>query len=329
MAGFLLTTRALKFLLLAMALIFAVPQVYAADYPDKPVTLVVPSSPGGGCDLVSRNFAHYFEKYLGQPVVVLNKEGGGGTIATSYVAKAKPNGYTLLITVIGPILMQPLYGTTDYKRDQIQPVGSLVRNATMIAVNKDSGIRNFEEFLARVKDKSQKPLTISVGAAKGLPHLAVESFARQAGANVKVMPYKGANPAAAATLGGHNDAFCGHPSETLNHVKNGDFIPIAVFSEERVPEFPDTPTFKEKGFPVTIAVWRGLAAPAGTPENILKILESAMAKTVNDPAYLEALKKIGEYPAYLGMDDTIKMWNEEGKEIEDVIKGLGWYKEPK
>ena len=289
----------------------------AADYPSRSVNLIVPFSAGGGADLVSRNLANSLEKHLGQTVVVSNKDGGGGTIGASFVAHARPDGYTVLLSVIGPILIQPLYGGTDYVRDDLRPVATLTRVPTMIVVNKGTGIHSLEEFLDRAKQPGRQ-LTVSVAAAKGLPHLAVESFIRKAGINLKVMPYKGANPAVAATLGGHVDAFCGHPSETLALCQSGDFVPVAVFSAERIPEFPDVPTFKEKGFDVTIAVWRGLAVPKDTPDDVVATLEKAVSATMQDPGYREGLKKVGEPFAYLNAKDTGAMWNSEGEVLEQI-----------
>lgn len=302
------------------------PQAFAADYPKRSVNLIVPFSAGGGCDLVARNFANTLEKYLGKPIVVSNRDGGGGTIGASYVAKARPDGYTMLLTVIGPVLIQPLYGSTDYTRADLRPLANLVRIPTMIVLNKNLGIKNFDEFMARVNDKNSKPLTISVASAKGLPHLAVAAFISKAnGANIKIMPYKGANPAVAAVLGGHVDGCCVHPSEALPHTGSGDFIPIAVFSSERIPEYPNTPTFKELGYDVCISVWRGLALPAKTPDSVVNILEAAIAKTVKDPAYIEGLKKIGENYDYLDAKATGKMWENEGPMIEKTVKDLGLY----
>ncbi|MDR2745253.1 MAG: hypothetical protein LBB66_08715 [Desulfovibrio sp.] len=110
--------------------------VNAAKYPSRPVTVVVAFSAGGGADMVARNFARYFEKYLGQPVVVTNKDGGGGTIGTSAVVHARPDGYTLLQNVVGPTVIQPLYGGTDYNKDSLRPVANLTNVSTLIALNK-------------------------------------------------------------------------------------------------------------------------------------------------------------------------------------------------
>lgn len=301
---------------------------FAADYPKHSVNLIVPFSAGGGADLVARNFANTFEKYLGESVVVSNKDGGGGTIGASFVAHSRPDGYNVLLTVIGPVLIQPLYGGTDYARADLRPVATLTRVPTMIVVNKDAGMKSLEEFIARAKQPGRQ-VTVSVAAAKGLPHLALESFLRKAGINLKVMPYKGGNPAVAATLGGHVDGFCGHPSETLALCQSGDFIPIAVFAPQRIPEFPDVPTFKEKGYDVTIAVWRGLAVPKDTPDEVVAVLEKAVAKTMKDESYRDGLKKVGEPFEYLSAADTGKMWDTEGAFLEQLIKELGLYMQNK
>lgn len=300
----------------------------AADYPKRNLTLIVPSAPGGGCDLVARNFATHFEKYIGQTVVVSDRAGGGGSVGMSVLSHSRPDGYTLGVTVIGCVLMQPLYGSTDYTTADLKPIASITRVPSMIAVNKSCGIKNYDDFVAFAKEHPGE-LKISVAAAKGLPHLSVESFVRTAGIKVKVMPYKGANPAVAACLGGHTEAFVGGPSETLVHCQSGEMIPIAVFTDERLPAFPDTPTFKEKGCDVSYSVWRGIAVPKDTPDDICKILEAAVEKTMADPSYVEGLKKIGEDFSYKNTADTKAMWEKEGAMLEQLIKDLGYYMQNK
>ncbi|WP_294554830.1 tripartite tricarboxylate transporter substrate binding protein [uncultured Mailhella sp.] len=300
----------------------------APKFPRRNITLIVPSGPGGGCDLVARNFATYFEKYIGKTVVVSDRDGGGGTVGTSALVHSRPDGYTMGVTVIGSVLMQPLYGSTDYTKDDMRPLASITRVPSMIAVNKSCGIKNYEEFVAWAKAHPGE-LKISVAAAKGLPHLSVESFVRAAGIEVKVMPYKGANPAVAACLGGHTQAFVGGPSETLIHCQSGEMIPIAVFTDERLPEFPDMPTFKEKGLDISWSVWRGLAVPKDTPDDVCRILEEAIEKTVKDEGYIAGLKKVGEDYAYKNAADTKVMWNEEGAMLEQLIKDLGYYMQNK
>ncbi len=300
----------------------------AADFPKRNLTLIVPSAAGGGCDLVARNFATHFEKYIGKTVVVSDRPGGGGTTGMSVLAHSRPDGYTLGVTVIGAILMQPQYGNADYTAADFRPLASIVRVPSMIAVNKSCGIKNYDEFVAWAKEHPGE-LTISVAAAKGLPHLCVESFVRAAGIKVKVMPFKGANPAVAACLGGHTMGFVGGPSETKMHCQNGDMIPIAVFTDTRLPEFPDTPTFKEKGCDVTYSVWRGIAVPKGTPDDVCKILEDAISKTMADKDYIEGLKKVGEDFSYKNEADTVAMWKKEGAMLEQLIKDLGYYMQNK
>ena len=318
-----------RFTMLCLAvLLLAWPAPAAPKFPARTITIVVPFSAGGGGDLVTRNFASHFEKVIGKSVVVSNKDGGGGTIGASSVAHARPDGYTMVLAVVGPTVIQPLYGGTDYTKDDLRPVATIVNVPTLLAVNKQSGIKNLAEFVEKAKAEPGK-LKITVAAAYGLPHLSVERFAKLAGIDVKVMPYKGANPAVAATLGGHAEGFLGHPSEILSHAQNGDLIPLVVFEPQRIADMPDVPTARELGYDVTLSVWRGLAVPKKTPDDVVKILEEAAAQTVVNPDYIKGLKNVGEPGVYLNAADSQKMWDEQAAMCENLLKDLGLYMQNK
>lgn len=299
-------------------------KAHAADFPKRNITITVPSSAGGGSDLLARTFATHFEKYIKTTVVTLNKGGGGGTIASSAVAHARPDGYNMLLTVLGGVLLQPLYGGTDYTGEDLRPICTLVSLPVVLVANKQSGITNLQQFVDAAKANVGN-IKFSVADAKSLIHLSLEDFAKRAGITLKAMPQMGANPAVAACLGNHVQSFVGHPSEVITHVQNGDFIPLAVFSDERLAELPDTPTFKELGYDVRLTVWKGIAVPAKTPDAIVKILEDAAQKTADDPAYKADLLKLNENGQFQGAKASQEMWAKDSKTCETILKSLGLY----
>lgn len=299
-------------------------KAHAADFPKRNITITVPSSAGGGSDLLARTFATHFEKYIKTTVVTLNKGGGGGTIASSAVAHARPDGYNMLLTVLGGILLQPLYGGTDYVGEDLRPICTLVSLPVVLVANKQSGINTLQNFIDTAKAKAGD-LKFSVAGAKSLIHLSLEDFAKRAGFTLKAMPQMGANPAVAACLGNHVQSFVGHPSEVMPHIQNGDFIPLAVFSDARLAELPNTPTFNELGYDVRLTVWKGIAVPKKTPDAIVKILEEAAQKTAEDPAYKADLLKLNENGQFQGAKASQEIWAKDSKTCETILKSLGLY----
>jgi len=293
-------------------------------YPDRPVKIIVPFSAGGGSDLTSRAMAGVAEQYLGQSLVVVDKPGGSGTVGTSYVAHAKPDGYTLLLAAIGPITMQPHYGGTDYKMDDMEPIAQAATVPIVLAVNADAPYDTLQDFIDYAKEH---PGEIKYGnsAAGGAPHLAMEMFADMADIDIKAMPFKGGAPAVTAAVGGHIPAVVAHPSELLPQIQAGKLKALAVAEPERIEMMPDVPTFKEQGIDLQIGVWKGVAAPKGLPEDVKAKLTDAFEKIIKDKSFVKMMSKMGETVNYLNAEDFQAKWDKYNTDMEAVIKKLGMY----
>ena len=295
-----------------------------AAFPERPVTLVVPYAAGGGSDIVARALAYSTEKYLGQTIVVVNKAGGAGTIGTSYVTNAKPDGYTVLFGSNGNLVLQPLYGGLDYGRDSFTHICTVLRVPLVYAVNPKQPFKDLKDFVAYAKANPGKA-TMATSAAGGATHLPMEDFFAKAGIKVTVLPMNGGGPAVTATVGGHSMSCVSHPSEVSSQLAAGNLRLLGIAEPERIPTLPDVPTFKEQGFDVVDFVWRCIQGPKGMPADVQKKLEEAFLKGMNDPQYQETIKKLGDHPWPGDAKALEAYWNEYYDRAEKTIKSLGLY----
>ncbi len=295
-------------LLLAMAAPWMAWRALAADYPSKPIRLIVPYAPGGGADAVARVVAQPVGDRLGQSVVVENRGGAGSIIGTDLVAKAEPDGYTLLLGQSGPISINPAV----YKSLPYDPVKDLV-----LVVNAKLPANSLQEFVALGKSKpgSMNYGTTGVGAAN---HLMTELFCRTAGLKMTHIPYRGTALAVADLVAGQVTMVFGDPVSVLPHMQAGTLRALAVSSPQRSPVAPQVPTMAEGGYPDVEAVaWHGIFAPARTPPAIIDKLHAEIVAALRNPDIKELLSKqamqpVGDTPqefaAFLQKD--IAMWKE-------------------
>lgn len=265
----------------------------AAKYPDKPVRLIITVPPGGASDFVARTLSEGFAKELGTTVLVENKAGANGTIASAFVARAPADGYTLLQAGIsthgiGPYFYDKL--TYDPFKDLI-PVGALAEFPIILAVNAQLPVNSVKELIELAKTKNLSFASAGTGSA---PHLSGELFKTEANINMVHVPYKGSAPAVVDVASGQVDMmFDGIPS-LLPHIKSGKLRPIAAVSVKRNSQLPDLPTFIELGYPTMVAsVWYGLMAPAGTPDSVVKYINTALNKTLSVPELQKKLEDGG------------------------------------
>lgn len=297
----------------------------AADFPRRPVTIVVPWGAGGGSDIVARSLAKPLEKELGKPVIISNKPGGSGTVGTSYVAHAKPDGYTIGLINSTGLIHQIHYGGLDYKKEDMDPLALFLRAPVFLIVNSNSPIKNLDEFIQAAKEKDGK-LTLGTAAVGGGTHMAIEPFFDKAGIKVQPMPFKGGGSGViTALMGGHIDAGVAHPSEIAGQYKAGNIRILGVLDEGRLAGYEDIPTFKEQGYDVTGDVWRCFMAPKDTPPEVKAVLVNALEKAVKDQGYLEALAKLGDLPTWLGPEDFSKFLEKEDQVMLDTIKRLNMH----
>ena len=281
--------------LVCLLLAFA-PAVFAQDYPNRPIRLIVTVPPGGAADFIARLIGGKLSESLGQPVLVENRGGAGGTIAADAVAKAAPDGYTLLqnsITThgVGPHLYSKL--PYDPVKD-FAAVSGLALLPLVMAVNADVPARNVQELISLSKSSS---LNFASSGNGGAPHMAAELFKSVTGAAITHVPYKGSGPAVADLVGGRVQLMFDAPPSLIAHIRSGRLRVLAAPSEQRNRLLPEAPTFAELGHPkVSVSLWYGLLAPAGTPVPVVRRLNSEVMRILESPDVRERLQGQGAEP---------------------------------
>ncbi len=264
-----------------LAALFAIALCSAAaaeDYPSRPITLVVPYAAGGGNDVMARIVAEKMSRSLGQQIVIENKGGAGGSIATRQVAKAAPDGYTLGLGGTGTLAINPtLYANVGYDpRRDFAPVGLIATSALVVLVHPAVPANSIAELIALAKREPGKLNYASAGSGSGI-HLGTELIAHMAGIKLTHIPYKGSSPALADLLGGHVSIYLSSLPPAIGLVKDGRVRALAVTGPQRSPIFPDLPTVAEAALPGYEAVLHyGIVAAAGTPQSIVDKLNAAL-----------------------------------------------------
>ncbi|MEW6335593.1 MAG: tripartite tricarboxylate transporter substrate binding protein [Thermodesulfobacteriota bacterium] len=297
-----------------------------AEFPERPITLINPQAPGGANDVLARPYTQIVEKYLGQPVVVVNKPGASGMIANVAGAQAAPDGYTLTIgSSLMTIVMEwekisgkepPAY-ISDFA-----PVGVLSTIPTVLSVPYASPWKTITELINEVKANPGKYTFVSAGL-RSPTHLGAERFIKALGLKCRHVPYKGGGPALQALVGGHGD-FTTQFSLTSIPLHRGNKLRIlAVQNSERLKSIPDIPTMREAGIQnIENGMWLGIVAPKNTPSAILEKLRDATAETVKDPAYIQAIQAVGEEVRPMGGSELAKHWALESESISRLLKEL-------
>ena len=265
-----------------------------ADYPNRPIRLVVPFGAGGSTDMVARLLAEKMSTVLGKSVVVDNKGGAGGSIGASEVAKAAPDGYTIGMATVSTHGSNPaIFRKLPYDAiKDFAPITNVMAVPSVFVVNASVPAKNMKEFIALAKANPGKYSFASPGTGS-LGHANIENFMNLAGIDLLHIPYKGAGQAITDALGGQVNAMTDNLPSTLPHIKNGQLRPLAVLAFKRADVLPDVPTYTELGFPqMGDGGWFGLVAPAGTPKPIIDKLNAAAHKAMAMPDYLEKQKSI-------------------------------------
>lgn len=299
----------------------------AQAWPSRGLTMIVPFPPGGQADLAARPVAAAMEQALGQPVVVQNRGGAGGAIGNAAVARAAPDGYTLLMALSSLAVLPEadrLFGRTpQYEVDQLAPIGRVLADPTMLAVRGDAPWRTLEEFVAAAK---ASPGTIPYGSSGtyGTLHVAMEMLAHAAGIRLLHVPFQGAGPALTALIGGQVQALASAPGTLTQHVREGRMRVLACWGAERVPAFPEVPTFVERGLPsVEFYIWAGLFAPAATPAPIQDRLRTALAEAMRSPVAIRAFETAGSPPAWLDAPDFARFVAADSARLITAVRSIG------
>jgi tripartite-type tricarboxylate transporter receptor subunit TctC len=299
-------------------------QAQAQDYPNRPIRLVVPFSPGGSTDGISRHLAQKLTVALGQPVVVENRAGAGGTLGTDLVAKSKPDGYTLLFVATSTAINQALFTNLPYDTmKDLTPVIHLVHLSGVLVVHPDVPARTVQELVDLARAKPGVLNYASAGNGTTL-HLAGELFKALAKVDITHVPYKGSGPALTDLIGGRVQMMFANMPGTMQHVQAGRIRAIAVTDATRSAAVPDLPTIAESGVPGYRATgWFGIMAPAGTPREIVERLNAEFNKALRTPELLEFMKNEGAEPAGGTPQDFRAHLRSEVERWGGVIKSAG------
>ena len=272
------TFQALAFA--ASACLLAAP-AQAQDYPNKPVTIVVGYAAGGGVDFIARLLAEKLADRLKQPVLVENRPSVGAVVASTYVSKAKPDGYTLMMGAPGPIIFNhALNDKLPYGPRDFAPISIMSNSALVLLVNANNPARNVQELVAQSRANPDKA---NYGASSASFQLATELFNRRTGAKFTHIPYKGANESVQAVMAGDVSMVLADTGPAVTGLQSGRVKALAVTSAERLKDLPNVPTLAELGVDLKVSLWIGLLAPAATPADIVKRLHEEVVRIVDMP----------------------------------------------
>lgn len=318
---------------IALAMIAALASLPAAQaqqpYPVKPVKLVVTYPPGGTSDIVGRELAQALTERLKQSFIVENRAGAGGQIGTDYVAKSAPDGYTLLIAASGPISYLPALSPSlpyDVQKD-FAPIANIVTVPNLMIVRTSSTIKSLEDLAAFARANPGKVYFGSAGVGSS-GHISGELFNLLTGVKMVHVPYKGSGPALVDLIGGRTTVMFENLPSALTQVRAGKVRGIAVLSRKRSPSAPEFPSTTELGMPeLEIASSTGVLAPAGTPNEVITLLENTLRDITNDPQMAKRFASAGadvdfmdaaQYRTY--MDNEIKRWTMVGRKAHIQLK---------
>jgi tripartite-type tricarboxylate transporter receptor subunit TctC len=301
----------------------------ADDYPSHPIRLIVPFSAGGGADVVARIIAEQVGTTIGQPIIVENKAGAAAIIGTESVAKATPDGYTLLLGQSGPISINPaVYESLQYDPvKDFAPITLTTAYPYILVVNAKEPQKSLKELVATIK---QSPNALNYGSAGigGANHLVTEMFSEAAGLKMTHIPYRGTAPAVADLLAGRLTLVFSDPVSALAHIQSGALRALAVSSKERSAIAPDVPTVAESGYPGFDAIgWHGILAPASTSPAVIRKLHDEIVKALHDPHTKslltnQATQVVGDTPAEFAgfIQDDIAKWSAIAKHANISVK---------
>ena len=308
----------------AALLLFAAAAAHSQPYPNKPARLLVGFAPGGGVDVTARIVAAKLTELWGQQLVVDNRAGAGGTIATDIAAKAAPDGYSLLFCGIwshgvAPSLYKQL--PYDHYRD-FAPVSMIGTTPNVLVVNPNVPVKSVSEFIAYTKANNGK-IAIAHPGAGSSPHMTLELFRLTTGVNVVPVPYKGGAPALVDLLGGHIPAMFDNMSTQLSVIKSGRTRALAVTSPKRTSHLPDVPTMIESDVQLDVTVWYGLCAPAAVPKTVVAKLNADLHKALNAPDVQRRLMEQGVDPAPSTPEEFAAFIRVETDKWAKVVKEAG------
>jgi len=325
MQTFVLRTFVLRLLGLALAglAMLAIAPAWAADYPTKPVHWIVPYPPAGTTDILARLIGNYLSEHLGQSFIIENKPGGGNNIGTEYVARAAPDGYTLLLVNPANGINQTLYKNLkfDLLRD-IAPVAGITRVPNVMEVTPSFPAKNVPEFIAYAKANPGKVNMASSGTGTSV-HMSGELFMAMTGVKMAHVPYKGAGPALTDLMAGTTDVIFDNMPSSIGFIQAGKIRPMAVTTDKRSPALPDVPTVAETVPGYEASAWFGIGVPHGTPADVIDKLNKTVNEALKDPKMIARLAELGGAPMGGTPADFGKVMSDEVAKWKKVVEFSG------
>jgi len=300
--------------------------VVAQTYPERPITIIVPFTPGGVSDITARPLAASMSSNIGQPIVIENKGGAGGAIGMAAAAKAKPDGYNLVMSLPSmitiPISDRISGRPSTFQLNQFKPISRLTADPTVLAVRADSSWKTLADF---VRDVRAKPGSISYSSSGlyGTTHVAMEILAHEANLKMVHVPYSGGGLQINALLAGHVDATMQTPGAIAGQISSGKLRVLASMSKDRIASLPDIPTATELGFKGEFYLWTGLFAPIGTPEPIINRLRAFVKEASNHHLFKNAMTGLNTPIHFLDSEDFARFIIEDTKRLDTVLTSMG------
>jgi tripartite-type tricarboxylate transporter receptor subunit TctC len=297
-------------------------------YPSRPVTLTGAFAAGGSTDLTCRAIASVAPKYFSQPIISVPKPGGAGLVALQNLASSRPDGYTYHLGRPSEMSIAPFIEKMpfDMEKDFI-PVGQVAQDRIAFSVSSKLPWKNIEELIAAARKEPEK-IKFACSSSTATTRLGLEKFCHEAGIKLACVPFKGGTPAAIAVAGGHVQVLTSTVSEALPHTQRGDMRALLICADQRVKEYPDVPTSKEKGFDVNFGIWCTVFARKETPPAILAKFEEFLKKSAEDKEFVAAMTKLGSEPGFVSAGEFAGHWAKERKWIGDIVRQVGLAKNP-
>lgn len=300
------------------------PTTTAGKYPDKPITVIVPFSVGGGIDLVARSLEKLAPKYLGQPLVIVNKPGGAGAIGWNELVGASPDGYTIGLTATD-VLLLPQYGSTKYHYlSALAPIVQVAAVPMVLAIKADKPWQTVGDLVEYAK-KNPGQLKFGHGGVGSFAHLLGEMFGQAVSITIEQVPFSGGGESTTALLGGHVQLIFVNPMTIKEHVKNGTLRVLAVTGEKRLadPVLAQVPTFREQGFDITLTNWYGIAIPKETPLEVKNKLAEGLKAMITDPEFAQNMMNAGLPIEYLGPKESEDKWLADSQKLTKTLEETG------
>lgn len=297
-----------------------------AQYPERPITMVVPFPPGGVADTVARPVADALSKELGQTVVIENKAGAGGAIGIGQAAQAKPDGYTILLSLssisILPEADKILERKAAFQLDQFKPIGRITADPTVLVVRDDAPWKTAKDF---IEDARKNPESITYGSSGiyGTMHVPMEMLAQASGVKLAHIPYTGAGPAVAALLGGHVQALATGPASALQQIKAGKLRALAHWGEKPLDSMPEVPSLASLGYDAKFIQWSGIFVPAATPQEAIDTLSAATQKIAANPDFQKTMLGTGSPLDFQDAADFDAYWKTDSESIAKAVQKMG------